>query len=168
MRLLLILMLFSVLCYSQKNQNDSIKRNTEELDKKRAERDALESKRKSEGLPSTLSEEERIETIYDIVSNSDLPEVIVKPVYPGGFSKLDEFIEKNISVSKNCSKGEIFVEYIVNETGEVTYPRIVNGLSPECNKAMIDVMKKLPKFKPAKDKKGNPRSFIYGYSHPFK
>jgi periplasmic protein TonB len=68
------------------------------------------------------------------------------PYYPGGFLKMKEFIDKNIVRPPNYPKGNVYVKFIIDKTGQITKPTIVKGLNAACDKAALDVVQKMPKF----------------------
>jgi hypothetical protein len=78
------------------------------------------------------------------------------PEFPGGQAKLKEFVYANIVKPKDAPHGKIYTRFTVLADGQVTNPVIIKGLNKNCDKAVIEVINKLPKFNPALDKTDNP------------
>lgn len=77
----------------------------------------------------------------------------VYPEYPGGILKLQKFVESNLiyperSLTENI-EGEVIVQFSVGANGMAKDFSIVSGLNAECDQAALDVLKKMPKWKPA-------------------
>jgi TonB family protein len=81
------------------------------------------------------------------------------PTYPGGYPKLREFISKNLKKPLDAVPGKVTVRFTVLENGQVTNPIVLKGLKPSCDKAAIEVIKKL-KFNPALDENNKPTTFL--------
>lgn len=78
------------------------------------------------------------------------------PEFPGGQAKLKEFVYANLQKPKDSTPGKIYTRFTVLADGQVTNPVIIKGLNKNCDKAVIEVINKLPKFNPAQDKMGSP------------
>ena len=78
------------------------------------------------------------------------------PEFPGGQAKLKEFVYANIQKPKDAIAGKVYTRFTVLADGQVTNPVIVKGLNKSCDKAVIEVINKLPKFNPALDRTDNP------------
>ncbi len=78
------------------------------------------------------------------------------PEFPGGQQKLKEFVYANLQKPKDSTPGKIYTRFTVQADGQVTNPVIIKGLNKNCDKAVIEVINKLPKFNPAQDKMGSP------------
>lgn len=50
------------------------------------------------------------------------------------------------------TEGTVYVSFIIDEEGRVTEPSIIRDIGDGCGKAAIDVLKKMPKWEPGKDK----------------
>ena len=74
-------------------------------------------------------------------------------IFPGGYhSFLDEYW--NILVTPGM-RGNVKVEFIVDETGEVRNPRVIQGLNPRANALALRIVRRMPRWEPA-IKKGKP------------
>ena len=85
--------------------------------------------------------------------------VEVQTQYPGGEAAIRTFIHKNtvypqIALEKE-TQGEAVVEFCVKEDGTIGEVFMLKSLSPECDKALMDAVRKLKRFIPAK-RKGKP------------
>ena len=80
-------------------------------------------------------------------------------MYPGGEAALLKFITKNIVFPKTAAKkeiqGKLILKFEVQSNGTVGKIVIDQSLSPECDQAAVDVVRKLKRFIPAK-KNGRP------------
>lgn len=90
--------------------------------------------------------------------------VDVEPEFPGGEFAMTEWLSKNINENlpefDEKDEGTIYVGYTISETGEITDIKIVQGLTPELDQYILDVMSKMPKWSPAvRDKKNVPVYF---------
>ncbi|MCZ8023601.1 MAG: energy transducer TonB [Chryseotalea sp.] len=81
--------------------------------------------------------------------------IIIDPIeyvasFPGGSDSLRSFIKKNLNrPTKNNVKGKVFVSFIIDNTdGSTSDFKIVKGLTRECNKKAIEVLKKMPNWIP--------------------
>ena len=85
--------------------------------------------------------------------------VEVQTQYPGCEAAIRTFIHKNtvypqIALEKE-TQGEAVVEFCVKEDGTIGEVFMLKSLSPECDKALMDAVRKLKRFIPAK-RKGKP------------
>ena len=80
-------------------------------------------------------------------------------MYPGGEAALLKFINKNIVYPKAAERkeiqGQVILRFEVQSDGTVGKIVIHQSLSPECDQAAVDVVRKLKRFIPAK-KNGRP------------
>ena len=84
----------------------------------------------------------------------DTPFKIVEemPEFPGGYSAMSKFIAKNIQVPEYAMplEGIVYVRFIVDRDGSITNARILKGIHRDYDNAAINVVKKMPKWKPGK------------------
>ena len=57
-------------------------------------------------------------------------------------------------------EGSVIVEFVVNKEGEVVTPKILRGLGGGCSEAVLNVVKKMPNWKPGKQN-GRPVNVVY-------
>ena len=84
------------------------------------------------------------EMIYDVVE--------VMPSYPGGTTKLMEFLNNNVMYPKIAQKkgiqGRVVVKFIVEKNGMVTNVETLRQVNPELDNEAIRVVKSMPKWAP--------------------
>jgi periplasmic protein TonB len=76
--------------------------------------------------------------------------VEIIPSFPGGQDKLARFVkanQKRTSFSDSV-KGKVFVQFVVEKTGELTEIEIVRGLNDQCNNEAIRLLRAMPKWNP--------------------
>ncbi len=103
---------------------------------------------------------------FATVANAQKPSVIksdsvykfvdVNPAFPGGQDSLVAFISRNIKYPEKARKdstvGQVIVQFVVDEKGNVIDPKILKSLSPECDAEVIRVLLKMPSWHPGKIK----------------
>lgn len=86
------------------------------------------------------------EKVYDVVE--EMPE------YPGGMSEMIKFLGANIKYpaesAKRKEQGTVIVQFVVEKDGSTTDYEIMRHATPELDNAAIEVIKKMPKWKPGK------------------
>lgn len=78
------------------------------------------------------------------------------PVFPGGNEKLFEFIDQNLQYpeeekSKEVS-GTVIVKVLINEDGSISNPKIIQGLTTNCDKEAVRLIKLMPAWQPGTNK----------------
>ncbi len=110
-----------------------------------------------------VDEEEEIEIVEveEEEEEEDEPFVIVEnmPEFPGGPSALMKFIAKNVKypnvARENGIQGRVFVRFVVTKVGGVDKVTVVRSVDPLLDKEAIRVVKKLPKWKPGRQRGKN-------------
>ena len=87
-------------------------------------------------------------------SSSKIFEKVEIPAYfPGGDKALTTFIQKNLKypskAKENRTEGEVCVRFNVDINGNIKQPKIIRGVSTECDAAVMDLIAKMPKWVPA-------------------
>lgn len=85
----------------------------------------------------------------------------------GGIDKFNEFINKEFDYSKVTKPGRMEANFNVDEQGNITKIRITQMLDVESATEFIRVLKKCPKWEPAK-RGGKPISIEIKYPMVFK
>ncbi len=102
----------------------------------------------------TTSQEEK-ETVE--VLNNAMVDTPVK--FRGGESALLQFISQNlvypVIAQEQEIQGSVILEFVVEKDGSIGDVKVIKSLSKECDQAAIDVVRKLPRFTPAR-KQGKP------------
>ena len=74
------------------------------------------------------------------------------PQFPGGWRALAKFMDQNVAypeeAMKNRTYGDVEVAFIVDKEGRVTHPRVTKPLSPALDRAALDAVEKMPRWKP--------------------
>lgn len=76
------------------------------------------------------------------------------PEFPGGEDALMKFIQKNIKYPKKARKnnieGVVYVNFVIDKYGKCINAKTTKSPSPLLSEAALNVMKKMPKWKPGK------------------
>lgn len=95
----------------------------------------------------------------------------IMPEYPGGPEALMTYIKDNLkyptSAAENGIEGKLFIRFVVTKTGEIKNINVIQGISNECDKEGLRVIKAMPKWKPGMDK-GNAVDVYYTLPIVFK
>lgn len=86
---------------------------------------------------------------YDASHVFDVVETM--PSFPGGMKALQEYLTKESEKYKDKTQGEygrVIIQFVVDESGNVTAPRIVNSVEPPIDKVAMKVIKNMPKWNP--------------------
>lgn len=100
-----------------------------------------------------------------LVANADKPKkykgkvydyVEVMPEYPNGITALMNFLRSNVRYPaesvKNKEEGMVMIKFIIEKDGTPTNFTITRSLSPTLDKAALEVVQKMEKWTPAKNK----------------
>ncbi len=75
------------------------------------------------------------------------------PSYPGGKDALLQDVTNNLmfldETTKNQTEGCVMLQFVVEKDGSIGETRVLESLSPECDKAAIEALKKVKHFEPA-------------------
>jgi len=93
------------------------------------------------------------------------------PVFPGETKALYDAISRNLkypqSAKDNGVEGKVMIRFIVDKEGFVKNPIVVKAVDAALDKAALDAVKMLPKFKPGKNA-GKPVNVYYTIPIAFK
>ena len=106
-------------------------------------------------LPANARQERQNITPSDSTSNKIFCEpYIIQPEFPGGYKALMQYIHKHLRWPKkaSCTKDKIrvIIGCTIDKKGKVRKVKVMRSFAPEYDKEAIRVVKKLPKFKPAR------------------
>ena len=94
------------------------------------------------------------------------------PEFPGGMSELMKFIQKNMRYPKIAIKkgieGRVICQFTVTKDGSIEDIIVVRGLHKSLDKEAVRVIKKMPKWKPGKNYKGEVQNYKYTIPVTFK
>ena len=98
--------------------------------------------------PEVVEEEVVEQEIFQIVEEM--------PSFPGGESKLMEFVAKNIKYPQIAREtgiqGRVFVGFVVEPDGSISNVKLLRGIGGGCDEEAMRVIKSLPKWKPGKQR----------------
>src|SRR6218665_185107 len=76
------------------------------------------------------------------------------PEFPGGPAALTEYLKTNVqypsSARQNRIEGKVMTQFVVSLKGEVTDVKILRGLSDDCDREAVRLIKAMPKWKPGR------------------
>jgi hypothetical protein len=76
------------------------------------------------------------------------------PQFPGGEDARIIFFKENVKFPPDWPadsiKGKVFTTFIVDEYGNIKFPHILRGINPILDSIAISVIKRMPKWSPAK------------------
>lgn len=86
--------------------------------------------------------------VFDVVEE--------QPEFPGGTEALYKFIGKNFKYPEASraanSQGKVYVSFVIDKKGKITDVKIVRGVDEWLDAEAIRVVKKMPKWKPGKQR----------------
>lgn len=78
------------------------------------------------------------------------------PEFPGGETKMYEFISNNTKYPKICKEngieGKVYVQFIVDESGKIKNIEIIRGIDTNLDKEAIRIVSSMPDWKPARQR----------------
>ena len=81
------------------------------------------------------------------------------PEFPGGDLEMRKFIVMNVQYPEEAKEekisGKVFVQFVVNEEGNVENVGIARSVDPFLDKAAMDAVKSMPQWKPGKQRGKN-------------
>ena len=142
-----------------------VKAKKDELEKK--EKEKKESKAKqTEKTIDISSEVNQNEVIEEYVAPAIVEEKVVEqeifqiveemPSFPGGESKMMEYIAKNIKYPQIAREtgiqGRVFTSFVVEPDGSISNVKVLRGIGGGCDEEAVRVVKSMPKWKPGKQR----------------
>ncbi len=86
------------------------------------------------------------------------------PEFPGGIGALDQYLMRNLRYPQRAKQanvsGQVFVQFVVTETGEIRELRILKGIGFGCDEEAVRVVSQMPNWKPG-EQNGKPISVQY-------
>ncbi len=93
-----------------------------------------------------LAERKDTINVYDVVEQM--------PRFPGGFQKMNEFIEENLrypkALEEACVQGRVIVCFIVERNGKLSNVKVVKSVHPALDKEALRIVKLMPKWIPGR------------------
>ncbi len=80
----------------------------------------------------------------------------VEPQFPGGQMALQKWLVANIKYPQEAldsgEEGRVYVQFIIDTTGNVTSPKIIRGVSETIDKEALRVISIMPRWTPGESK----------------
>ncbi len=97
------------------------------------------------------------EVIEDEVVEPEIFQIVEEmPSFPGGETKLMEYVAKNIKYPQIAREtgiqGRVFVGFVVEPDGSISNVKLLRGIGGGCDEEAMRVIKSLPKWKPGKQR----------------
>jgi len=97
-----------------------------------------------------------VEKEIPIESTEVFTVVEIQAEFPGGITKLNEFISANLRYPKKAKRkkieGTVYVEFIIQKDGTVTDPKVIKGISKECDAEALRIAQIMPNWRPGKQR----------------
>lgn len=96
----------------------------------------------------------------EVVEKTKEPEIFTvvedMPEFPGGQAELMRYLQQNLDypplAKENNIQGRVVIEFVVDENGKITNPRVVKDIGWGCGEAALKVVKTMPRWKPGKQR----------------
>lgn len=115
------------------------------------EEDEIDMDTEVEIIEYTIEEEEEEEEDNIFVIVEEMP-----TFRGGGVEKFRSWVFRNLKyppiASENGVQGRVYVDFVVEPTGEVSNVKVVRGVDPSLDKEAIRVVSSSPKWKPGKQR----------------
>ncbi|MCZ4693269.1 TonB family protein [Ancylomarina euxinus] len=106
-----------------------------------------------------IDEDVKVQVNEDIEVN-DEPQIFMvveeMPKFPGGDLELLRWINNSVKypviAQENGITGRVHMNFVINETGGIENIVVVRGVDPSLDKEAVRVIKKMPKWKPGKQR----------------
>lgn len=87
-------------------------------------------------------------TIFTVVED--------EPLYPGGEEARQKFLAENLKYPQMAREsnieGTVFIEFVIEPSGAISNAKIRRDIGGGCGDAALDVVKKMPKWSPGKQR----------------
>jgi protein TonB len=99
------------------------------------------------------------EPVEEVVKKDNDEDIIFTVVeqqaeFPGGFEAMGKFLGRNMKYPAQARRmgveGSVYVSFVIDRDGNISDPQIIKGISAECDKEAIRVVKLMPPWKPGK------------------
>ena len=113
--------------------------------------------------PNIIIDTDPVDDIVDI----DLPDIkeetVEEPVRKwvenmpepeGGYQAFYRYVSRNLkyprAAIRRSIQGKVFIQFIVDEAGNITNPHVVKGIDPACDEEALRVISQSPRWKPGR------------------
>jgi protein TonB len=108
-----------------------------------------------EGTGEIQFDEPVEEVIKDEIDENAIFTVVEQQAeFAGGLEAMMKFIVKNMkypAVARRMGvEGSVFVSFVVERDGSISEPKVIKGISAECDQEAVRVIKMMPQWKPGK------------------
>jgi protein TonB len=90
------------------------------------------------------------------LDEGDFIRVEEMPSPKGGYEAFYKFVQKNLNYPSQARRrdisGKVFVDFVVNERGDLVDIRILKGIGSGCDEEVLRIMNKAPKWNPGKQR----------------
>ncbi len=87
-----------------------------------------------------------------------------QPQFPGGMNALLAYVRQNTQYPAEARRGnmsgKVFVEFVVDETGQIRQPRVLKGIGFGCDEEAVRVVSQMPRWEPGRQN-GQPVAVQY-------
>jgi periplasmic protein TonB len=99
------------------------------------------------------------EPVEEVVKEGNDEDIIFTVVeqqaeFEGGFEAMAKFLGKNMKYPAQARRmgieGSVFVSFIIDKDGNISDPQVIKGISADCDKEAVRVVKLMPPWKPGK------------------
>lgn len=100
--------------------------------------------------------DEPVEEVVKEANDEDVIFTIVEQQaeFDGGFEAMAKFLAKNMKYPAQARRmgieGSVFVSFVIDREGNISDPQVIKGISADCDKEAIRVVKLMPPWKPGK------------------
>lgn len=78
------------------------------------------------------------------------------PEFPGGTEALQKYLAQSVDypvvAQENGIQGRVYIQFVINQNGEVTNATILRGVDPSLDREALRVVEAMPKWKPGKQR----------------
>lgn len=78
------------------------------------------------------------------------------PEFPGGSEALQKYLAQSVRypviAQENGIQGRVYIQFVINQNGEVTNATILRGVDPSLDREALRVVEAMPKWKPGKQR----------------
>ncbi len=78
---------------------------------------------------------------------------LLQPEFPGGEAGILKYFSDNLRISKRAMEyyisGTIYVSLLIDKEGKIVNINLLRGLNEELNEEVLDLISKMPKWKPS-------------------
>jgi len=78
------------------------------------------------------------------------------PEFPGGTAELQKYLATSVRypviAQENGVQGRVYIQFVINQNGEVTNAVVLRGVDPSLDKEALRVVQAMPKWKPGKQR----------------